>query len=38
MSFRRISVAMTRDWLTSMPFMPARMLIEFGQKMAKAAM
>lgn len=29
---------MTRDWETSMPFIPAKILILFGQKMAIAAM
>jgi len=29
---------MTRDWETSMPFMPARMLMLLGQKMATLAM
>lgn len=29
---------MTIDCMTSIPFIPARMLIELGQKMAQAAM
>lgn len=38
MSFARRRRAMTRDWETSMPLMPARMLMLLGQKMAMAAM
>ena len=38
MSLRMIRTAMMIDWPTSIPLMPATMLIELGQKMAMAAM
>lgn len=37
-SLRSMRQAMTSDWVTSMPLMPAKMLMEFGQNIAKAAM